>query len=126
MLAGDPQQLGPILRSKFTRQYGLQVSLLERLMDTRLYHRDEHKFADHGAYDPLLVSISLLTWNLFYLLRNYESPFNFEEFLFENICFCVYLIIFGGIAPVFSIDMTDFRLSVNILVKLLVEAKFQQ
>ena len=31
-LAGDPKQLGPILRSKIALDHGLQISLLERLM----------------------------------------------------------------------------------------------
>ncbi|KAL4226058.1 hypothetical protein ACF0H5_014046 [Mactra antiquata] len=56
ILAGDPQQLGPVLMSKFAKTYGLQYSLLERLINTSLYCRDERKFSDHGAYDPLLVT----------------------------------------------------------------------
>ncbi|XP_073243084.1 putative helicase mov-10-B.1 isoform X2 [Porites lutea] len=32
VLAGDPKQLGPILRSPITQEYGLEISLLERLM----------------------------------------------------------------------------------------------
>ncbi|XP_022790553.1 putative helicase mov-10-B.1 [Stylophora pistillata] len=32
VLAGDPKQLGPILRSPITQKYGLETSLLERLM----------------------------------------------------------------------------------------------
>ncbi|XP_053377782.1 RNA helicase Mov10l1-like [Mercenaria mercenaria] len=56
ILAGDPQQLGPVLMSKFSKMFGLELSFLERLIHTPLYERDEHKFADHGAYDPLLVT----------------------------------------------------------------------
>lgn len=55
VLAGDPQQLGPVLMSKFSKMFGLELSFLERLIHTDLYQRDEDKFADHGAYDPLLV-----------------------------------------------------------------------
>ena len=43
--------------SKFSKMYGLELSLLERLIHTSLYERDEHKFADHGSYDPLLVCL---------------------------------------------------------------------
>lgn len=56
ILAGDPEQLGPVLRSKYAKHHGLEVSFLERLIHTPLYERDESRFADHGAYDPLLVT----------------------------------------------------------------------
>ena len=55
ILGGDPLQLGPVLRSKPAKQYGLGLSFLERLINRQLYLRDETKFADHGSYDPLLV-----------------------------------------------------------------------
>ncbi|XP_062571202.1 RNA helicase Mov10l1-like [Saccostrea cucullata] len=55
-LAGDPMQLGPVIRSKFAKGYDLDLSFLERLVETPIYARDEAKFADHGAYDPLLVT----------------------------------------------------------------------
>ncbi|XP_074646700.1 RNA helicase Mov10l1-like [Tubulanus polymorphus] len=64
VLAGDPMQLGPVLRSNAAKEYGLQQSLLERLINTDLYQRDESKFADHGSYDPLLVTK---------LVNNYRS-----------------------------------------------------
>ena len=56
VLAGDPHQLGPVLRSTPALAHGLGMSLLERLMARDLFQRDEKKFADHGSYDPLLVS----------------------------------------------------------------------
>lgn len=56
VLAGDPMQLGPVLRSKHSRKYGLELSFLERLINTPLYQRNESMFADHGCYDPLLVT----------------------------------------------------------------------
>lgn len=56
VLAGDPMQLGPVLRSLLARDLGLQLSLLERIMASELYGRDEAKFANHGAYDPMLVA----------------------------------------------------------------------
>jgi helicase MOV-10 len=37
VLAGDPKQLGPILRSAHAKKYGLNMSLLERLMENHVY-----------------------------------------------------------------------------------------
>lgn len=56
VLAGDPMQLGPVIKSRLATAYGLNVSLLERLMGRSLYLRDEHAFDAFGSYNPLLVS----------------------------------------------------------------------
>ena len=37
VLAGDPKQLGPIIRSPLTIKFGLELSLLERLMNRDIY-----------------------------------------------------------------------------------------
>ncbi|XP_036955977.1 putative helicase mov-10-B.1 [Acanthopagrus latus] len=61
VLAGDPKQLGPILRSPLALKYGLGLSLLERLMrDNPLYQ----KSTDSGHFDTRFVTK---------LLRNYRS-----------------------------------------------------
>ncbi|XP_028262753.1 putative helicase mov-10-B.1 [Parambassis ranga] len=60
VLAGDPKQLGPILRSPLALQHGLGLSLLERLMtDSALYQKSES-----GHFDTRFVTK---------LLRNYRS-----------------------------------------------------
>ncbi|GFO01919.1 RNA helicase mov10l1 [Plakobranchus ocellatus] len=64
VLAGDPKQLGPIVFSPFAKMYGLELSLLERLMSGDLYQRDEEKFGDHGGFNPALVTM---------LVNNYRS-----------------------------------------------------
>ncbi|KAM8795940.1 helicase MOV-10 [Eudromia elegans] len=56
VLAGDPQQLGPVLRSPLAAQHGLGTSLLERLMR----HNPLYAKAD-GGYDPRFVT--KLLWN---------------------------------------------------------------
>ncbi|XP_012690883.1 putative helicase mov-10-B.1 [Clupea harengus] len=61
VLAGDPEQLGPILRSPLALRHGLGLSLLERLMrDNPLYQ----KSTDTYQYDGHFVTK---------LLRNYRS-----------------------------------------------------
>ncbi|KAJ8952961.1 hypothetical protein NQ318_006578 [Aromia moschata] len=44
VLAGDPRQLGPSTASKVARKYGLEKSLLERLMDRDLYQTGNSNF----------------------------------------------------------------------------------
>lgn len=64
ILAGDPKQLGPIVVSPFAKMYGLEMSLLERMMSRDLYQQDEEKFGDHGGFNPALVTM---------LVNNYRS-----------------------------------------------------
>nr|XP_020737642.1 RNA helicase Mov10l1-like isoform X2 [Odocoileus virginianus texanus] len=54
VLAGDPMQLGPVIKSRLAMAYGLNVSMLERLMSRPVYLRDEDAFGACGAYNPLL------------------------------------------------------------------------
>ncbi|XP_072336263.1 putative helicase MOV-10 isoform X1 [Scyliorhinus torazame] len=61
VLAGDPKQLGPVLRSPIAIQHGLDLSLLERLMDTNTLYQ---KNPDSGSYNQHFVTK---------LLRNYRS-----------------------------------------------------
>ncbi|KAI9530694.1 hypothetical protein NQZ68_000185 [Dissostichus eleginoides] len=59
VLAGDPKQLGPILRSPFAMKYGMGFSFLERMMkDCSPYQKVE------GEYDNRFVTK---------LLKNYRS-----------------------------------------------------
>ncbi|XP_023443066.2 RNA helicase Mov10l1 [Dasypus novemcinctus] len=64
VLAGDPMQLGPVIKSRLAMAYGLNVSMLERLMSRPVYLRDEEAFGACGAYNPLLVTK---------LVQNYRS-----------------------------------------------------
>ncbi|XP_078595010.1 putative helicase MOV-10 [Branchiostoma floridae x Branchiostoma japonicum] len=60
VLAGDPKQLGPVLRSPVAIEHGLATSLLERLMtQCPLYQRGED-----GQYDSRVLTK---------LVRNYRS-----------------------------------------------------
>ncbi|XP_035676776.1 putative helicase MOV-10 [Branchiostoma floridae] len=60
VLAGDPKQLGPVLRSPVAIEHGLAMSLLERLMtQCPLYQRGED-----GQYDSRVLTK---------LVRNYRS-----------------------------------------------------
>lgn len=60
MLAGDPRQLGPVLRSPLTQKHGLGYSLLERLLTYNALYK---KGPD--GYDPQFITK---------LLRNYRYP----------------------------------------------------
>ncbi|XP_063163984.1 RNA helicase Mov10l1 isoform X1 [Candoia aspera] len=64
VLSGDPMQLGPIIKSALATLYGLNISLMERLMHRFLYLRDEDAFGACGSYNPLLITK---------LVKNYRS-----------------------------------------------------
>uniref|UniRef100_A0A8C5SX99 RNA helicase Mov10l1 n=1 Tax=Laticauda laticaudata TaxID=8630 RepID=A0A8C5SX99_LATLA len=64
VLSGDPMQLGSIIKSKIAMLYGLNISLLERLMHRPLYLRDDDTFGPCGSYNPLLITK---------LVKNYRS-----------------------------------------------------
>uniref|UniRef100_A0A8C3BLZ5 RNA helicase n=1 Tax=Cairina moschata TaxID=8855 RepID=A0A8C3BLZ5_CAIMO len=54
VLVGDPKQLGPVIKSKIALAFGLNMSLLERLLSRDMYLRDEDAFSASGSYNPLL------------------------------------------------------------------------
>lgn len=55
IFAGDPKQLGPILRSPEAIKYGLDLSLLERLMNIKeVYGRKEDNLYDNRVLTKLL------------------------------------------------------------------------
>ncbi|KAL4218612.1 Helicase MOV-10 [Mactra antiquata] len=60
ILAGDPKQLGPILRSLFSLNYGLELSLLERLMNDF----PEYRKSETSGYNTRFITK---------LVRNYRS-----------------------------------------------------
>lgn len=60
MLAGDPRQLGPVLRSPLAQKHGLGYSLLERLLTYNALYK---KGPD--GYNPQFITK---------LLRNYRYP----------------------------------------------------
>nr|XP_046252029.1 putative helicase mov-10-B.1 isoform X1 [Scatophagus argus] len=109
VLAGDPKQLGPIIRSPFALKYGMGVSLLERLMkDFPLYQKNEgmfnnrfvtkllHNYRSHPA-------ILKIPNELFY---DGELQVCADEILRNSYCYWEYLprkgfpVIFHGVAGV--------------------------
>ncbi|NXN99240.1 M10L1 helicase, partial [Rhinopomastus cyanomelas] len=64
VLVGDPKQLGPVIKSKTAQDFGLSISLLERLSSREIYQRDEDAFSACGAYNPLVITK---------LVKNYRS-----------------------------------------------------
>ncbi|KAL9702500.1 hypothetical protein quinque_006018 [Culex quinquefasciatus] len=60
VLAGDPHQLGPVVRSELAEQMGLGMSMLERLMNLTVYQKDP----ESHKYNPQIITK---------LLRNFRS-----------------------------------------------------
>ncbi|XP_077373490.1 RNA helicase Mov10l1 isoform X3 [Festucalex cinctus] len=72
VLAGDPCQLGPIVKSKIASAFGLDLSLLERLMANPLYAKHD------WGYNPKLVT------KLIYNYRSHESLITLPSKLFYH------------------------------------------
>ena len=51
IMAGDPKQLGPVIRSSLAVRHGLNISLLERLMKLNMYEMDFR-----GEYNPRCIT----------------------------------------------------------------------
>lgn len=64
ILAGDPKQLGPIIRSNICKTFGLEKSLLERLSDMEPYARSEETDVLGNHYDKRMITK---------LVQNYRS-----------------------------------------------------
>ena len=65
VLAGDPKQLGPILRSPISIKNGLELSLLERLMKTcSVYKKRATEPGQNPSFDSRVVTK---------LVQNYRS-----------------------------------------------------
>ncbi|XP_053685736.1 putative helicase mov-10-B.1 [Sabethes cyaneus] len=60
ILSGDPLQLGPITRSEFAADMGLNISMLERLMKLTVYQKDP----TNNHFDSALITK---------LVKNYRS-----------------------------------------------------
>ncbi|XP_054912271.1 RNA helicase Mov10l1 [Poeciliopsis prolifica] len=77
VLAGDPCQLGPIVKSNLAMAFGLGMSLLERLMSNPLYTKQD------WGYNPKLVT------KLIYNYRSHEVLLTLPSKLFYlgELCF---------------------------------------
>ena len=76
VLAGDPKQLGPVLRSPIALKHGLQISLLERLMNNSECYQ---KFVNSHQYPSKCITKLLNNF------RSHESLLTLPSRLFyEN------------------------------------------
>ncbi|KAL3776572.1 hypothetical protein ACHAW5_000336 [Stephanodiscus triporus] len=64
VLAGDPKQLGPIIRNDIAKAFGLEKSLLERLSQLEPYARSEESDSLGNHYNTNMITK---------LVRNYRS-----------------------------------------------------
>uniref|UniRef100_A0A8C4Z8Q9 RNA helicase n=1 Tax=Gadus morhua TaxID=8049 RepID=A0A8C4Z8Q9_GADMO len=77
VLAGDPCQLGPVVKSNLATAFALGMSMLERLMANPLYCRAE------WGYNPLMVT------KLMYNYRSHEALLRLPSKLFYHGELCV-------------------------------------
>ena len=74
ILAGDPKQLGPVLRSPIALKHGLQLSYLERMMSSPEFPR--YQPDKKGKYDPRFITKLLNNF------RSHESILKLPSELF--------------------------------------------
>ena len=80
-MAGDPKQLGPVLRSAHAKSKGLDVSLLERLMGMDLYSPS----TTSGAYNNKYITK---------LVNNFRSNLGVDPLLLRSPILYVFLVPF--------------------------------
>ena len=56
VLAGDHKQLGPIVYDKIAAKNGLEISLMERLMNMQPYKKQ------NGKYNPAIVTKLIINY----------------------------------------------------------------
>lgn len=78
VMAGDPMQLGPVVLSLLAAHYGLEESLLERLINRFPYARDPEGFPKSCGYDPRLIT------KLIYNYRSLPDLLKLPSLLFYN------------------------------------------
>lgn len=71
-------QLGPVLLSNLTLEYGLGESFLERLIGRFPYMRDMQGFPKTCGYDPRLIT------KLVYNYRSLPTILKLSSFMFYN------------------------------------------
>ena len=76
VLAGDPNQLGPIIQSSLCKSFGFDVSLLERLIRISQKPREEGEGGEgggEGGIDSIFDPSSLYQSRIFCLVRHYRA-----------------------------------------------------
>nr|CAH7724744.1 unnamed protein product [Callosobruchus chinensis] len=76
---GDPMQLGPVILSKISSQFGLEESYLERIINRFPYIKDTQSFPDTCGYDPRLAT------KLLYNYRAIDEESSDEATLLESL-----------------------------------------
>lgn len=64
VLAGDPHQLQAMIMDRKSIDLGLNISLMERLLERSPYRKDLLRFPDHSGYNPCVLTK---------LLHNYRA-----------------------------------------------------
>lgn len=63
-MAGDPNQLGPVIFSTLAKTNGLGQSMLSRFINRSLYQKDLRLFPENYGYNPKIIT---------HLIKNYRS-----------------------------------------------------
>lgn len=79
ILAGDPYQLQPIVSSRYASEMGLNVSFLERLLQTPPYRKDMQRFPDTSGLNPCLLTKLLYNYRALPSIMSVYSKLFYEN-----------------------------------------------
>ncbi|OQV13087.1 putative helicase Mov10l1 [Hypsibius exemplaris] len=85
VLAGDPQQLGPVVFSAYSKEFGLEKSLLSRLLELPAYGEWTDEHGNTHPYCPYLVSKLDINYRTVDSLLKVPSKFFYNGELKSNI-----------------------------------------
>lgn len=84
ILSGDPMQLGPIIKSKYCIEFGMQESYFSRILETFPYQRDVQSYESEG-YDCRFVTKLLDNYRSISQVLSLPSAFFYNNSLVSRI-----------------------------------------
>ncbi|KAH8370044.1 hypothetical protein KR093_001979, partial [Drosophila rubida] len=85
ILAGDPQQLQAVVIDSKASQYGLKLSLMERLLQLEPYRKDKLRFPEFSGYNPCLLTKLLNNYRALPTIMDVYSKLFYDDELISMI-----------------------------------------
>ncbi|KAM8719655.1 hypothetical protein ACLKA7_005822 [Drosophila subpalustris] len=86
VLAGDPHQLPALILARKAVELGLNMSLLERLLERSPYRKDSLRFPDNAGYNPLVLTKLLHNYRALPSIMGVYSKLFYDDELVPMVC----------------------------------------